>query len=117
MSTDRDADEPLAWYPVTEANPAGTKWTLALYPDYFRVESRDDGPYEVDRADVPERVQTFDQGLFLRRVLAVKLKKKKLLFRLEPEAFAAVQAWIGPPTEAALQIAADLVETQQSSIE
>jgi len=105
VSTDREADEPLARYPVTEANPAGTKWTLALYPDYFRVEARDDGPYEVDRADVSERVQTFDQGLFLRRVLAVRLKKNKLLFRLEPEAFAAVRAWIGPPTAEDLQVA------------
>jgi hypothetical protein len=82
-NTDADADEPLVWYELTEASPAATKWTLSLYPDYFQLEARDDGPYEVDRADVPEKVQTFDQGLFLRRVLSVRLKKEKLLFRLE----------------------------------
>jgi len=105
VSTDPDEDNPLVWYEITETSPAATKWTLSLYLDYFRLETRDDGPYEVDRADVPEKVQTFDQGLFLRRVVAVKLAKKKLLFRLEPVVFAAVQAWIGPPTAEHLKVA------------
>jgi len=90
--------EPMAWYEITEAASSQKKWTLSLYPDYFRLETTDGVPHEVSRAELPERVQTIESGLFFRRVLVVTLGKKKVIFTLAPEAFAAVSAWIGPPT-------------------
>jgi hypothetical protein len=98
VSENHGRDEPLARYEITEAAASEKKWTLSLYPDYCRLEPPDGEAHEVDRAEWRERVQTIESGLFLRRVLIVTLAKKRVIFKLSAEAFAAVSAWIGPPT-------------------
>jgi hypothetical protein len=103
VSTEQAVDEPMARYEITEATTPEKKWTLSLYPDYFRLETADREPEEVDRAELRQRVQTLD-GLILRRVLVVTLGKKKVIFRLQPEAFEAVSEWIGPPTREDLKL-------------
>lgn len=98
MSMSREVDEPLACYEITEVTSSEKKWILSLYSDYIRLETADGQPHEVDRAELHERVQTIDNGLFLRKVLAVTMGKKKVFLRLSEEAYAAVRDWIGPPT-------------------
>ena len=99
-----DPDEPLARFPVTEAGKPAAGWTLEFFPDHFRLEPADGDPVEVDRAAVPERVQVHDRALFLSRVMSVKVGRRSVLFQLSPEAFAALKAWVGPPTAADLQV-------------
>jgi hypothetical protein len=99
-----DPDEPLARFPVTEAGKPNVGWTLEFFPDALRLEPADGDPVEVDRADVPERVQVFDRMVFIPRVMGVKIGRRSVPFQLSPEAFAALKAWIGPPTEADLRV-------------
>jgi hypothetical protein len=102
VSAEHTGDEPLAWFDIHEAAPA-KKWTLSLFRDYLKLEPRDGKAYEIDRADVPERVQKIESWL-LRRGLIVTLGKKKVMFQLPSDAFAAVSAWIGPPTVEDLKV-------------
>ncbi len=104
MSMEHAVDEPIAQYEITETGASKKVWSLSLYPDHFRLESPGGEPHEVDRAELPERVQTFDRSLFLQRVLVVKLGKKQGIFKLSEEAFTAFSAWIGPPTRADLKL-------------
>lgn len=96
--TQPDVNRPMDRYEIAEANSAQTKWTISLFADHFRLETAAREPQEVARSELRERVQLFDSGPFLRRVLTVKIGKKRPIFRLSPEAFAAVSDWIGPPT-------------------
>lgn len=105
VSTSHELEEPLDSYEISEATSAEKKWMLSLYPDYFRLEAVDSEPYEVDRAELRDRVQLLDNSPFLRRVLVVTLGKKKVFFKLSTEACAAVHAWIGPPTLEDLKLA------------
>jgi hypothetical protein len=97
VSAEHQRNEPVACYEITEAATSQKKWTLSLYPDYFRLEAPDREPCDVERAERRLRVQTMD-ALLARRCLVVKVAGKNVIFRLTPEAFAAVKAWIGPPT-------------------
>lgn len=102
MSPDDGGAEPLARFAMTAAAAPAKAWTLAVYADSWRLIPDAGDPHDVARAEVPDRVQTFD-GLLLRHMLGVKLGSKVVLFKLAPEAFAAVRAWIGPPTAADLR--------------
>lgn len=104
MSADDVPDEPLARFPVTEAGKPNVAWSLEFFPDALRLEPADGDPLEVDRADVPERVQVYDRMAFIPRVMGVKIGRRSVPFQLSPEAFAALKAWIGPPTEADLRV-------------
>ena len=104
MSTEDVPDEPLARFPVTEAGKPKVGWTLELFPDHLRLDPAVGEPVEVDLADVPERVQVFDRMVFIPRVMGVKIGRRSVPFQLPPDAFAALKAWIGPPTEAALKV-------------
>ena len=103
MSTEHGLDGPTARYEITEATTS-KKWTLSLYPDHLGLETADGESHAVERAELRGRVQTIESGLFLRRVLVVTLGKKNVFFRLSPEAFAALSAWIGPPTREDLKL-------------
>ena len=103
VSADHLPDEPLARFPVTEAGKPAGGWTLEFYPDYLRLVPADGDLVEVDRADLPERVRVFERGLFLRRLIAVKIGRRSVPFQLLPDGFAALKAWVGPPTEADLR--------------
>jgi hypothetical protein len=94
---EHELGQPLACYEITEAATA-KKWALSLYSDCFQLETLDGEPHEVHRGELRERVQMIDGGLFLPQMLVVTIEKKKVIFRLSPEAFAAFRAWIGPPT-------------------
>ena len=98
MSAEHELGQPVACYEITEAAASKKPWALSLYADHFQLETLDGEPHEVGRAELRERVQTIEGGLLLPRMLVVKLGKKKVIFRLSPEAFAALKAWIGPPT-------------------
>jgi hypothetical protein len=104
VSADDLPDEPLARFPVIEAGKPAGGWALEFYPDYLRLEPAAGDPVEVDRADLPERVQVFDRAMFIPRVLAVKIGRRSVLFQLPPDGFAALKAWTGPPTEADLRV-------------
>jgi len=97
-STVQELGESLARYEIAEAGKPAKKWTLWLFPDYFQLENAEGELHEVDHLELRERVQMMESSLFLRRVLVVTLGKKKVFFQLSPEAFAAVNEWIGPPT-------------------
>jgi hypothetical protein len=59
--------------------------------------------HEIAWAERHERVQLHDRAL-LRRVMIAKPQKKKIIFRLDPEAFTAVKAWYGPLTHEDLKV-------------
>ena len=103
MSTP-EPDEPLARFAITEAGKPAARWALEFFPDHLRLEPADGDPVEVDRAAVPENVQVFDRMVFIPRVMGVKIGRRSVPFQLSPEAFAALKAWIGPPTAADLQV-------------
>src|SRR5947208_5782322 len=104
QASDAEAgDEPLARYEIDESTVPAKQWELSLFADRLRLESPAGKVHHVLWADRHERVQTHDRAL-LRRILAVKLNKKKVIFRLKPEAFATVRAWIGPPTPEELKV-------------
>jgi hypothetical protein len=96
--------EPLASYEIIEATGKDKKWRLSLYSDYLRLQPPAGDSHEIDRADFPERVQTTEGGLILPPFLVVTFGKKPMTFRLSPDVFADVRAWIGPPTPADLKI-------------
>lgn len=104
MDTEFEPAKPIAWYEIIEAGSSEKKWMLLLYPDYFRLERADGELHEVDRVELPERVQMFDNPPFLRRTLLAKLGKKSVFFKLSPEVFASFTAWIGPPTREDLRV-------------
>jgi len=104
VSTEHELDQPVAAYEIIEAGAPNKKWALSLYADYFQLETLDSEPHEVSRAELPERVQTVAGGRFLPPMLVVKLGKKKQVFKLSLEAFAAIRAWIGPPTPEDLKL-------------
>ena len=91
------SDKPLAWFDIHEAGALKKKWTIFLFRDFFELESADGKVHEIDRADLPEKVQKIDSWL-LPRGLMVTLNKKKVVFQFAPDAYSAVSAWIGPPT-------------------
>jgi len=102
---DHDPDEPLARFKIHEVGTPAKRWKLFVYRDFLEFEPRDDGrSYEIDRDEVPELVQKMEGGLFLRRVLMVKLGSKNVAFQFSPDDFAAVSAWIGPLTEEDLKV-------------
>jgi hypothetical protein len=90
-------DEPLAVYEIVESTAPAKHWELSLFADRLELESPAGKRHRVLWADRHERVLTLDRAL-LGRMLGVTLDQKKVIFRLEPDAFAAVRAWIGPPT-------------------
>jgi hypothetical protein len=96
--------EPQARYEIAELAPRKGDRTLTLYRDFFLLERADGEPEEVDRAELPERVQMIEGNLFLRRALLVKIGKKRTVCKLSPEVFAAVSDWIGPPTMEDLKV-------------
>lgn len=102
MSSDDAPEEPLARFPVTEAGKPAEEWSLEFYPDSLRLSPADGDVIQVDRAELPERVQVHDRAMFIPRVLAVKTGWRSVLFQLSPDAFAALKAWVGPPTAADL---------------
>lgn len=104
MRDEHNPDKPLISFEIHEAAAATKKWTLALFRNFIELESKEGRVFEIDRADVPERVQKVEGG-FLRRVLMVTLDKKKVMFQLSPDAYSVVSAWIGPPTDVDLKIA------------
>ena len=79
------------------------KWALLLDADRVRLESLDGTEHEITWAERHERVQ-FHDHFMLRRAIVVKPRKKKIIFRLEPEAFAAIKAWYGPLTHQDLKV-------------
>lgn len=87
---------------VHEGGAPARKWTLILLPDRLRLESAGDAPsVEVPRPEIPHKVEIL-HGLVFRRVLVIKKGKP---FQLKPDAFAALQAWMGPPTREDLKVA------------
>ena len=102
---DHDTEQPLAWFDIHEGGAPTKKWTLLLYRDVIELEPKDGRPYVIYRDEVPERVQKFDSGLFMRNAIMVTLGKKNIVFQLSPDAFSAVNAWIGPPTDEDLKAA------------
>ncbi|MBO0697086.1 MAG: hypothetical protein J2P46_01710 [Zavarzinella sp.] len=104
MTDDEPRGEPLARFEIDEATGRRQQWELSLFADHLELESPAGKVHRVLWADRHERIQTLDR-LHIRRVLVVTLKQKKAIFRLEPDAFAAVQAWIGPPTPEDLKVA------------
>jgi hypothetical protein len=105
VNDDRDAEKPLAWFDMHEGAAPTKKWTIWLYRDFIELEPADDRPYVIYRDEVPERVQKFDSGLFLRNAIMVTFGKKNIVFQLSPDAFSAVNAWIGPPSDEDLKVA------------
>jgi hypothetical protein len=101
---DPAGEGPLARYEVDESTVPVKKWELSLFADRLRLESPTGKDHLVLWDDRHERVQTHDR-LLLRRILVVALSGKKVIFRLQPDAFAAVRAWIGPPTQEDLKVA------------
>jgi hypothetical protein len=99
-----DTDKPLAWFDIHEAGAVTKKWTIFLFRDHFELESADGKVHEIDRADLPEKVQKIDSWL-LPRGLMVTLGKKSVMFQFPPDAYSAVCAWIGPPTHEHLKFA------------
>jgi hypothetical protein len=98
LSAEQAAEEPLARYEIDEAGTPGLHWELSLYADRICLEGPDAKRHHIDWTERHERVQAHDRVLFVPRVMFVKLGKKSVMFQLEPEALAAVKAWIGPPT-------------------
>jgi hypothetical protein len=106
VTDDRDDEEELlAWFKIHEVGAPAKRWTLFLYRDFLAFEPRKGRDFEIDREDLPEMVQKLESGLFLKRTLWVKLGSKTVAFQLPPDEFAAVKAWIGPPTEEDLKVA------------
>jgi hypothetical protein len=103
VTEDHDREEPLAWFDMHETAAPTKKWRILLYCDLFELEPADGRPYVIYRDEVPERVQKFESGLFLRNSIMVMIGKKNTVFQLSPDAFSAVNAWIGPPGEEDLQ--------------
>jgi hypothetical protein len=89
---------PLAEFRITEAGKPGQKWTLLVFADCLEFESPDGDIREIAWDDRHERLQAHDWAFLMRRLLVAKLGKKQLMFQLEPDAFDAVKAWIGPLT-------------------
>ena len=100
-----DSERPLAWFDIHEGAAPTKKWTILLYRDFFELERADGRPYVIYRDEVPERVQKFESGLFLRNAIMVTLGHKNIVFQLSPDAFSAVNAWIGPPSDEDLTFA------------
>lgn len=98
LSAEQAAEEPLARYDVVEAGKPGMNWELTLYADHLCLEAPDTKRRYIEWAERHERVQAHDRMMLVPRVLLVKLGKKNVMFQLEPQALAAVKAWIGPPT-------------------
>ena len=98
-----DAEEPLARFEIRDSSIPPKKWALLLFADRLQLESADGASREIAWAERHERVQLHDR-VMLRRVLIAKPKKKKIIFRLEPEAFAALKAWYGPLTNEDLKV-------------
>jgi hypothetical protein len=104
VTDDEPRDEPLARYVIDESTVPAKQWDLAIFADRLELESPAGKPHRVLWADRHERVRTHDR-LLIRRVLMLTLGAKKVIFRLQPDAFAAVRAWLGPPTAEDLKIA------------
>jgi hypothetical protein len=102
VSIEHDSTDPATNWEVTEMGAGRKKWRLSLHPDFLRMENEKEET-EVDRVDLPQRVETVD-GLLLRRLLIVKFDKKKRSFQLTPDEFEAVVDWIGPPTVEDLKV-------------
>ena len=101
---DYDEEKPLARFKIHEVGAPTKTWKLFVFRDFLDFEPKDGRPYEIDRDEVPERIQKMD-GMLLRRVLLVKFKNKNVSFQLSPDDYAAITAWIGPPTEEDLKVA------------
>ena len=102
--TDSKMDEPLARFEITEVVAGQTKWLLSVFPDrmVFRDE-KDDLALEIERDDLPDKLEIFDGLLFTRRTIKVQLGRKPL-FKLDPDVYEVLTRWIDPSMTKYLKI-------------
>ena len=101
----RKSSSPPTVIEVYENAEGRPPWALSLYDDRLELSKAGGQPISIARGDLERRAELID-GVILRRLLAVTLENKsapKTLFLLDPEGFARLRAWYGPPTRRELR--------------
>src|SRR5437660_7285407 len=101
--TDADhGDEAPPTYRIPEAT-GKREWRLSLLDDRLRFEADDRAPQEVLRAEVPDRLEFGSPMFGAVLVFLILADKKRVALRPPPDALAALNEWLGPPTWAELK--------------
>lgn len=101
----RKSSSPPTVLEVYENAEGRPPWALSLYDDRLELSKAGGQPISIARIDLEQRAELID-GVILRRLLAVTLEDTtapKTLFLLDPEGFARLRSWYGPPTQRELR--------------
>ena len=103
IMNDTPLEELQQGFTVTEQSLRGKPWRLTLLTQYLRLDGPEGERFEVSRDKSPDQVElmkAWGGGV----ILTVKTPKR-LVFGLDAVQQAAVEGWLGPPTQGVLQAA------------